>query len=179
MRQCPGTGPSIRVTNQRLEITIPSYSAGNGYGARVNSIFKMRGDFDVQADYILLDWPSVNGVRIGMGGPYVIERDSFSAGDGSPPTPSEVYLTDFGIPSGIVATTDITGKLRVARVGSLWSTYYYSDGMWVIDRQSSGTTDDVTIFLASWSDDYRFGRKNVRVGFDNFILNSGQVVWPA
>jgi hypothetical protein len=173
-----GVGPSISESNQRLEITIPSFSSGNAFGANAGSIFKMRGDFDVQADYNLLDWPLVNGVRVGMGGPYVIERDSFSAGDGSPPTPSEIYLSDFGIPSGIVATTDSTGKLRLVRVGSLWSTYYYSGGTWVIDRQSTGTTDDATISLAAWSHNYCFGRKNVRVGFDNFIVNSGQVVWP-
>jgi hypothetical protein len=173
-----GAGPSISETNQRLEIIVPFYSAGNGYGASVNSVFKMRGDIDVQADYSLLDWPLVNGIRVGMGGPYVIERDSFSAGDGSPPAPSEVYLSDFGIPSGVVATTDKAGTLRLVRVGSLWSTYYYSGGKWVIDRQSTGTTDDATISLAAWSDDYRFTHKNVRISFDNFMVNSGQVVWP-
>lgn len=181
-----GAGPSVYETNQRLEIFLPSTSIDTGNGAflaGVVSAFKLRGDFDVQTDFYLLDWPYSNGVRSALSmrsdpvsmRSYAIERTSFS--DYNDPYEQEVYLTDFGFPTGTVTTSDSSGKLRIVRFGSHWSTYYFRDGKWKLDYQDlNGNTEDVHIFLGAWCDNNRFINKNVRLAFDNLLINNGKII---
>jgi hypothetical protein len=188
-----GTGPSISEINQRLEITIPSNSVetGNGlFSAGLVSVFKLRGNFDVQIDFNLLDWPSANGVRSGLtarsgagNDPYSaneMERTSDSAND--PPNGKEIYLTDFRLETNNLVKTitdDNSGKLRLVRVGSLWSAYYFNGGTWVLTKQyTNGNTGDVYIYVGAWSHNVYFIHKNVKLALDNFVINDGQIIWP-
>lgn len=186
-----GSGPEVAVQGGRLEVTIPAGSketTSGVFAAGLISRFRLTGDFDIQVDYALLDWPPVNGVRTGIiasvepgtYGPMAVERASdahvtFVSG-------TEFYVADFELQEGLgtfVPTGDGSGALRLGRTGTEWSAYYYSGGRWLrfysIPR---GTTEDVYVCLAAWSHDYTFAGKDVTVALDNFIINKGQIIHP-
>lgn len=75
-----GVGPTIAEVNNRLEISFTPDSrqeAGQiAFSAGVISTCRLRGDFDIQADYALLLWPASNGVRVGLLGAGAVERTS-------------------------------------------------------------------------------------------------------
>lgn len=176
-----GSGPTIDEINQRLEITHPAASSGDTFFAQYTSICQLRGDFDIQVDYQLLTWPSANGVRIGLNiaGVGATERVSFGTSADFPGQPREVYLTHYadGV-QGITATDHLVGKLRVVRSGNTLTGYYFSFGNWVAIHTGPATTDDVNFIVASWSHDYAFTNQEVKVAFDNVIVNQGQLICP-
>jgi hypothetical protein len=59
-------GPTVAETNQRLEITFPADCSGSEFNGMYSCLSKLTGDFDVQVDYQLLDWPYGHGVRLGL-----------------------------------------------------------------------------------------------------------------
>lgn len=182
-----GTGPSISEVNQRVEITLPAnskddYSSIPVFSGGYSSICTLKGDFDVQVDYELLDWPDSNGVRVGLGVPGgMTERVSFGTLPWDYPyQPREVYLTHFadGV-FGITETNDRSGKLRAVRTGSDLSGYYFKNGSWnLIRKYSSSTTSDGGFSIAVWSHNSIFKGQDVRVAFDNVIVNRGKLVCP-
>ena len=185
-------GPAVNEINQRLEIFFPWNSAGEYFGAGYSSKCLLRGDFDIQVDFSLLDWPSVeqlgtgNGVRIGLA---VGEGESWWSvqreGYGSltfdfPGYPREVYACDFaGSVEGIAPTGDMSGKLRLVRSGNTLTGYYFNSGSWVNVASGWVTTEDVSFSPTAWSHDDVFMDNNVLLAFDNFIVNSGRLIaWP-
>jgi len=125
-----GSGLTINETNQRLEIVLPADSTGDLSSGRIIakyfSVCRLTGNFDMQVEYQLIDWPSENGVRVGLGvevAPtthergYPVERVSFGVDDFIG-WPREVYLTHFsdGV-RGITNTSDLSGKMAA---GSLY-----------------------------------------------------------
>lgn len=176
-----GTGVSVAEVNQRLEVTIASTTKANP-GARMfiagyTSVCRIRGDFDMQVDYQLLDWPAANGIKVGLGsGLGAVERVSFVPGD-NPGVQREVYLADFNASSqGTIATTDLGGKLRMVRTGNTISGYYFKDGNWVLLTTQPVTTLDIHYSLGAWGYDAAFSQKTVKLAFDNFALNQGSLL---
>lgn len=179
-----GSGPQIDETNQQLEMWMPSSSSGGDFGVKLASNFLLHGDFDVQVDFRLLTWPYGNGVRMALGTNVVgllphpgVERISFGYDD-YPSYPREVYLTDFldGV-AGITETDDTAGKLRLVRTGSYQTGYYYSGGGWALIHTGPAPTEDVAIKVAAFSA-YQFMHWDVLGAFDNFTVNSGEIIWP-
>lgn len=174
-----GSDPTVAETNQRLEITFPANSAGDSFGAGYVSKCQLRGDFDIQVDYSLLVWPSSNGIRIGLGLGIanVVERVSFGIDD-FPQYPREVYLTHFsnGV-QAITSTNDQTGGLRLVRSGNSL-TGYYDSGTWTALNSAYVTTSDVPFSIRSWGHDRNFRDQGVKIAFDNFIVNQGQLICP-
>ena len=176
-----GSGPTVFEINQRLEIALPAHSANDPsapiFSAGYSSVCRLRGDFDVQVDYRLLTWPSRNGVRIGLNSSTLggVSRISGGNGDGFG---AEVYLTNFvqGC-CGIIGTTDQAGKLRLVRAGTTVSGHYFNsaNGTWVRIGSSSASSEDSVISLAAWSHDANFTNQDVRIAFDNFAINQGQL----
>ncbi len=185
-----GSGQTITETNQRLEIYFPANSADDpnesSFSAGYMSVCTLRGDFDIQVDYELLNWPNSNGVRVyllvesGADADKSVGRVSF--GDSYNDFYGynrEVYLTDFdGEVQGFISTSDTSGKLRLVRSGSTITGYYYSSNNWVTIHSSSATTDDVNFYLVAWSDNDDFTDQDVKVAFDNFTVNQGQLICP-
>jgi hypothetical protein len=177
-----GTGPQIAEVNQELEIAIPGWSHGGDFGAKLQTNFRLRGDFDVQVDFRLLAWPYGNGVRTALGidegGPWWyppgVERLSFGAND-YPGYPRESYLTDFGGVCGITGTGDMTGTLRLVRTGGVQSGYRRSGGVWVLLCTGSAPPDDVQLRVSAFTA-YQFQGWDVLMAFDNFVVNSGELV---
>jgi hypothetical protein len=116
---------------------MPAASNGVEFGARLVSLFRLRGDFDIQVDFSLPQWPLYNGVRMAIAltdlyyDDYGVERSSLSASE--PLGAQEVYVADFG-PYVLVPTQDLSGKLRLVRSGSIQTGYYYGGGGWVPTR---------------------------------------------
>jgi len=149
----------------------------------------LRGDFDIQVDFSLLDWPSVeqlgtgNGVRMGLAvgegeNWWSVQREGYgSLTFDFPGYPREVYACDFaGSVQGITPTDDMSGKLRLVRSGNTLTGYYFSLGSWVIVASGWVTTGDVSFTPTAWSHDYAFMDNNVLLAFDNFIVNSGLLI---
>ena len=169
----------VEEINQELRMTLTPGSSGDSFSVGLTSKWLVEGDFDIQVDYKLLNWPSENGIRVGLGasgGP--VERVSFNKlYPDFPGEPREVYLTHFldGV-QGITSTTDMSGKLRLNRVGSTLTGYYFSKDSWIPIHSGPGTTDATSISLSIWGHQ---GTPGVIVVFDNFSVNSGQILWPS
>jgi hypothetical protein len=46
---------------------MPAAAAGDEFGARLVSVFQLHGDFDIQVDFSLPQWPDYNGMRVAIG----------------------------------------------------------------------------------------------------------------
>jgi len=174
-----GTGPQIAETTGRLETTLPANSQDDPqmgmFGTRYQSVCTLRGDFDLQAEFTLLDWPPANGVRVGLlAGGFGATRLSWFG--------SDWYLSGEGPvgPEDLIATTDLVGKLRIVRVGATITGYYFNaeSRVWVALNSQSTSTDDVTVRLGAWSHNYLFGHQTARAAFDNFVISQGELVCP-
>ena len=189
-RWSPGRigGPTVAETNQRFEIAFPPDSSGDFIAGVYYGTCAFRGDYDVQVDYQLLDWPARNGVRMGLlmtappwtGNDLGVVRISFSYELNFPGFPPEAYLIGEGGVLHMTPTGDTSGKLRAVRVGDVATGYYYSGGAWVpIYSFGSASTNDVYLLLQAWSHDWAFTDQPVRVAFDNVIINQGQLICPS
>ncbi|MCL4830791.1 MAG: hypothetical protein KJZ86_00070 [Caldilineaceae bacterium] len=182
-----GSGTQISETNERAEITFAADAANapglSYFGAQYIGACQLRGDFDLQVDYSLLDWPASSGVRVGLGvdenlnldAVRVVERLNYGGNT------NQSYATDFGGVNIMVPTIHTNGKLRLTRqVGSL-SGYYFDSDSWVHLTTSDviAGVGDVYFMLWVWSHDQYFGNQLTRVAFDNIILNSGELVCPS
>ena len=179
-----GLGPESAETNRRLEIELPADSIESpvslfgGFSVSYLSVCRLQGDFDIRVSYAVLEFPALNGVRVGLGveerGQFsrAVERTSFSQHDALPP--GEVYLTDFG---GVtqVPTTDTQGKLRLTRQGNMLTGYFFDDnsGDWQSISSAAYTTNDVLFSIAAWSQSSYFDDKRVKVAFDQVVIERG------
>src|SRR5919198_1366633 len=114
---------------------------------------KLTGDFDMQLDYALTTWPVRNGVRLGLAaGTSSVQRNS------NPANADNRYVTDFTGPTTVVETQDMTGSLRLSRVGSVITGYYLSKGRWVAIASTNGSTDPLPYGIPPWTDPAIFGK---------------------
>jgi hypothetical protein len=168
-------GPYLVETNQRLEMYVPSNSSGSLFKAYDRSKFLLHSDFDIQVDYTLLTWPPNSGVMIGVGIDYIgVERASRSH---SELDSGEVYSTDYYGDITYLSTSDTTGKLRLVRRGSMMTGYYWNGGTWIQMASGSVPSDDSTLTLGIWGNDYTFSDSYTKIAFDNFRVNSGEIIY--
>jgi hypothetical protein len=191
-------GPTVIEANQRLEITDPAGTIGDPSTGRftggLTSRCLLRGDFDLQADYQLLAWPPSNGISAPLSvfpGPrigtpptspfYQIERGSAAL---KPDAPPEVYDARFQQPPGplvtraLAPTDDAAGRLRLVRTAGTLSSYYLDSGNWVLLDSGPTITQDVRFRVWSFGFDNRFVHQEVKVAFDNVVVNRGNLICP-
>ncbi len=185
-----GNGSSLLVANQELQVALSPNSfddpARGAFGAGLVSKCKLQGAFDMQVGFRLQVWPLFNGVRTGLGSivdpnyatHYAVERVSFAGVHDNPL--GEYYVTDLldGV-QGIAHANDSYGMLRITRSGGVATAYYFSSGSWILLHSGPMTTGDVLFAFGIWSHNYVFSHQAVKVAFDNFTLNNGQVLCPA
>jgi hypothetical protein len=88
-------------------------------------------------------------------------------------------IVRFNIPDDATAgTTDTSGAFRLVRSGSTLSGYYLDDGAWVLLKSAQTTTIDTSYVLLTGASPEVSARQFVRVAFDNFRINSGQLNCP-
>jgi hypothetical protein len=186
--QITGTGPVVSATNQSIITTLPTNSLNDpqagGFGGGLKSTCVLGGDFDMQVNFRLLFWPQSSGVRVGlliMDAPSpAVERVGWGPTEALG-LPREVYLTHFADnPQGVTATSDLNGTLRMVRTASSLTGYYLHAGAWVqIHTGPTVNTGDIHFGFSAWSHNQIFGLQEVKVGFNNFVVNSGQLSCPA
>ena len=170
MTEVYGVMGEVAQRNQRLEFTIPQDSIPaptDSLTASLScqSLFQLRGDFDVQVDYALF-----NGSHFDNGGIGLATSDG-GVWRYSTPTGYDVYSF-----ASEAQTTDTTGALRLVRVRSTATAYYLSAGNWVSLGSSPYTTSDVSMILAYHNyADSQIGSP-VYLALDNFTVNEGQIV---
>ena len=171
-----GTGTTISEASGKLQITYSSKVPGPEYDAAYKSVRQIRGDFDMQVDYQLLNWSIGNGVRVGLIPTWWdVERGSLGL--------NEIYAANsYSSPVFTLNTTDTSGKLRIKRSGSVISSYFLNQGEWKLiqshDFGENGLIDLPWFALSAWTHDYAFAGTVVTVAFDNFVLRQGEL-FPA
>lgn len=159
----------------RLEVTFPRSSHTTDqhpYDLWIHLVApcQLSGDFEITAHYTLVTWPGSSGVWIGIGaGDYAVTRVSRRNGV------ADNYATWIAGTITQLATADMTGSLRLTRVGST-ITGYYSDaaGAWV--QVGSGNTPTLALpyEIEAWSD-APFGRRDVVATIDSLTVSGTKV----
>ena len=144
-------------------------SSGDGDQDRRARSLRLRGDFDVQVDYRLLDWPPSNGVHLGFGTgwPQAVGRQNLGR---------ELVFAWF--PPSIVNEPfdDLAGSLRLVRRGGFITGYMRHDGsrLKLLDAPSPHTQTTIQLSVSAVAGE--FGHEHVKVAFDNFRINAGRLV---
>lgn len=180
----PGT--NVEESGGRLMMTMGPTTEGVDRGGEVYSKWVLRGPFDVQVDYELIEWPDHNRASVGLfldltDDQWSLQRLSARVGtwDGT----DETYCTHFssmhgGKCEGMMATSHRKGTLRLIRdEGSVLSAYVRSpenDG-WMLVNSAQMPQVDAKPLLALFGE---LDPRTVKVAFDTFQTNRGQVVPP-
>jgi WD40-like Beta Propeller Repeat len=135
---------------------------------------RLVGDFEVQADYRLLEWPAANGVQASLSSFAGSSNIAFMA-----IRESQVWGEQYGswIPQDYssVPTADSAGTLRLQRAGDTAVTSYWNGVDWIPLASGPTSTDPATISLGATSFMNRFAHQEVKVAWDNFRINSGTI----
>jgi pimeloyl-ACP methyl ester carboxylesterase len=166
----PGIGNVSYDSNQGLVLTLGAGNAARG----IVSTCSVGGDFDVQVDYHLINWPAHNpyGVRMGaadLGVGALGEVGIVREGN------LEFYTMVFGDTAVHTATTigDALNTLRLVRTGSTLSGYFFRGGAWVqIGGTSGGASSNLTRFNLDVSTTNVLA-PGVQVALKNFKVNTG------
>jgi len=124
------------------------------------------GNFDARVDYALLDWPKDDNIYVGLNAIYAnaaVMRESSSR--------SGNEYNSWVVPeSGSAVLPDTSGSLRITRKGGVETTYFWHAGGW--RKLATGISRaDALPALQAMSDQQRpFGRREVKVAFDNFSV---------
>ncbi len=143
---------------------------------KVDAKFNLSGDFDIQVDFDMLNvQTAVNfDCQIIMyslvdSADSVYLRRRYNSGD--------FYYGSIkidGVPTaGSIATTDLVGKLRIVRSGTVLTCYKYNDGWDQVVIHETYPTDDMSVQLTC----YAYDNAVFEWAWDNFIVNSGTIVW--
>ena len=183
-------GPAVSQGHGRVTVSLPKTSAGDVFYAGYSSIPWIVGDYDIQVDYALPVWPFASGVRVGLSAvatdgseDLAVERISFGDNDFEGfGYPTDAYLAHYppDNPQGITATNDSAGTLRLTRTGDITAAYFWNAtlGQWVYIHSAQAYAGPIRFGLSAWSHDYCFTKQRVIVNFDNFRVNSGNVILP-
>lgn len=182
-----GVGPTAVEKHGFVEVVIPADAheaeAPHSFGGGFKSAKCLRGDFNVQVDYYLLDWPEGSGIRVGLGlFPATtgqmgnVNRASYGRPEGGP---TDSYAADLQGSGGGVPTTHMSGSLRLARFGNKVTAGVLVDGQWVEIHTGEFSTANYHFAFTAWGHNGSFAQKPVRVGFDNLVIRYGELVNPS
>jgi Tol biopolymer transport system component len=172
-------GISATLVDQQLEMTLGSGSVNStlfpAFGVQAASRCLLQGDFDMQVDYRLLEWPASNGAHVALAAEepisFVGRAERLNNGDGG----IDAYGALLPSSSNQIPTSDLTGTLRLVRSGATATAYFLSGGSWVPILSGPSPTDETLVTLTAFSDEASFGHQEVKIAFDNFKLNSGSL----
>lgn len=156
--------------------------AVNSSSETTESLFNLSGDFDIQIDFDCTGAPSTDmwdaGVKIiptDSDDDLVICYRRYNSTNSHHVLGNVKTLGSWGTEVD-VAHTDLVGKLRITRVGNLFSTYYHNGTSWTLLHASTNTGFSTETKIQFW------GRttiaSDISLNIDNFIATSGNVIWP-
>ena len=176
-----GVGAANTEANGKLTTTLAADSVPGGtfdiVGTHWGTNCRIAGDYDVQADYSLLEWPAANGVQAIFAAFDTSNLGFFAIRE------SQAWGEQYSswIPQAFTSqlTSDQAGTLRLQRQGSTAVVSYLSGTNWVpIASGPTGTTPASITFGAS-SGMGRFSHQEVKIAWDNFRINSGSISCPS
>ncbi len=168
-----GVGPTAEVSNERLELSVPADSRPDPgqtwISVNLQSHCRIRGDFDVQVDFRLLEWPPRNGVHVDLG--VADDRALVRLNTGR-----EEAVAWFPPQVSSLEQDELTGSFRIRRRGELIYGYLLTRGGWF--ELSRARFDQPLAFARIGIGVHRdeFGGEPVRVAFDNLRISSGRLV---
>jgi dipeptidyl aminopeptidase/acylaminoacyl peptidase len=174
-----GSGATNSEANGNLTTTLAADSVQGGQYNEIEAHWgtncRLPGDFDVQVDYQLLEWPAANGVQAGL--------DSFDATNPifairESQTFGEQYSSWIPQSFNSQPTSDLAGTLRVQREGGTAVVSYLSGATWVAVASGATTTSPASITLGANSGMDRFSHQEVKIAWDNLRINSGAISCP-
>jgi len=171
--------PSVAVANNRLELTVPDSTLFSSAGLQPYANYNLIGDYDIQVDFNLLNWPVNNRVDAGIvTTSYEVTRVYMDFGQGS----TNAYLVSFigQTPTGFhwIQPSDTSGKLRLNRTGNTVSGYYWQFNAWqlIASYTKSGYGDPIGFYVGGY-----VGTRTIseitKVGFDNLKVTNA--VFPS
>jgi TolB protein len=169
-----GTGASNTEASGKLMTTLAADSVQGGQYNEIEAHWgtncRLAGDFDVQADYELPEWPAANGVQATLASfdatsGFFATRESQTFGEQYSAWIPQVFTSQ---PTG-----DLTGTLRLQREGATAIVSYLSGATWVPIASGPTTTSSASITLGASSGMDRFIHQEVKIAWDNFRINSG------
>jgi len=170
----------IEILNNELKMDIIT-DISNGY---IRSKYKVSGDFDVQVNFnipngipVLSDsWEFGLRFITDKHDPLLFPIENFTmARYGGSNGPYLFTGTDITNITG--GSNDLSGKLRLTRTGSVITGYYWNGTTWVGFGSGISSALSIGYFqldIRTWSIDH-----SIKVEYDNFILNSGNIEWDA
>ena len=169
-----GTGVDIAERNGRVEIEFAADGVPGGeynlLGAHYGTGCRFPGDFDVDVDYNLLEWPSASGVLLRLNAWFTkspqleLARQSQTWGEGY-----DLFWGGNRISSR--STLDTRGSLRIKRVGTRFTAYHKTGKQWLpLGSVVSAGAPMISIQAVVMPNS--FGHKAVRVAFDNFEMRA-------
>lgn len=172
-----GTGVSIAEEDGRL---VANFAAGAVPGGPFNQIAthvglqcQLAGDFEMQVDYALVDWPAANGLQAFLSGfttftSAQVFRESKPWG--------ENYGSWIDPSFASSPTADSSGTLRLTRTGTIVTASYLSGVGWTV-LNSSARPEPMTAGIGA-GDFQTFSGLQVRVAFDDFRIDTGAITCP-
>lgn len=133
-----GQGTVAQITTNRLEVTV----SGNGYSNFAGWGFTLPGDFDVQVDFTLIDWPASNGTQLSIGTFTKSPSNMFQTARANGNSREQYFTISLGgyVESGVTGPA-LSGKLRMVRTGNKIEGFYWDDAVW----QSIGSGTDASL----------------------------------
>ena len=181
-----GSGPSVSQANGRLEVSIPSDTLNDpsaGYtDAGVSTQCDLLGDFDLEVDYQLLQWPPQSGVNVDFNTNTIVNGNFdqtfglfvFDPGGGTG------VSTNFPGPTNtFVPAPETAGTLRFVRLGPMLTAYRLTPAGWSAIQTTTELANDVRVSLDLFSNAPQFSHPDVKVAYDNFRVNSGTFSCPS
>lgn len=174
-----GAGVDSTVANNRLEITLPVSTGGSLYMGMMGSNFALAGDFDMQVDFSLLNWPANNASQIGLSidqaNDCSIFRRSRGVNEGGG---GEIYFTMIKGQMSQVPASGSSGTLRMTRTGNTMAGYYWDGANWLL----VGTGTDASLGApthvnSNLNRDSSFSGPSVQAAFGNIQLTYDTLMW--
>lgn len=159
-------GNTLAQTGGSLVMTQSNSSGSSGMGLN----FQITGDFVMQVSYTLVNWPSSNYERVGLGsGVGTVERSN------NPGWFNDAYLTDFDVVGGGIVwtnTSDLSGTLELVRSGDTISGYYLNgSSIWTLiySYTTPAIANPTSVGFAIWNGT---ASVPVTVDFNNFSISA-------
>lgn len=180
-------GSSLDVQNGRLVGAIAGSAVPGGQFNQtltgIGSPCHLPGDFDMQVDYQLQQWPEYGGFFAALQGIFGDIAVARTSGPWAPPY-NQTYNAWSNSSNGFSSVTENTsatgGSLRIARVGSTAYAYVRDVGSadWRLLFSADGNTGEAIPQISLFAQAATFGHEDGSVAWDNARVNSGVLSCP-
>jgi hypothetical protein len=164
---------NFTIQNNTAEVT----TSTSDRNSSLQSLFAVSGDFDIQVDFTGMAYPSTNTwawqLRATVDGNNRYDVMLRFTSGALYYSAVEKQGGAFGTRTS-VATSDTSGKFRLARVGSTMTAYYWNGSTWSTIRSESWVTNDIKVELVTASSSTGYPTNTVR--YDNLVITADTVI---